>query len=56
MTEKRFIERTISMKWIKAKSGMTYLCPAVALDRIQHPTEAQLKTMCVDESQNPQNE
>jgi uncharacterized protein YlaI len=54
MTEQSVVERTVSLKWIKAKSGTTYLCPAVALDRIKNPTEEQLKTMCVDESQNPQ--
>ena len=56
MTEKMFIERTISLKWIRAASGTTYLCPVKALDQFKHPTEAQLKTMCVEESQNPQND
>lgn len=56
MAEKtvEIITRPISLKWVKAKSGTTYLCPVDALDRIKSPTEEQLKTMCVDESQNPQ--
>jgi hypothetical protein len=56
MAEKKYIERTINLKWIKAKSGTTYLCPVKALERVKDPTEAQLKTMCVEESQNPQND
>jgi hypothetical protein len=56
MAEKKKIERTISLKWIKAKSGTTYLCPTAALNRIKNPTEKELKTMCIDESKNPQND
>jgi len=56
MTEKKFIERTINLKWIRANSGTTYLCPVKALDHFKNPTEAQLKTMCIEESQNPQND
>ena len=50
------IKRELSLKWIKAKSGNTYLCPVAALDRIDNPSEDQLKMICVDESQNPQND
>lgn len=50
------IKREFSVKWIKAKSGSTYLCPVKALDRLKNPTEEQLKMICVDESKNPQNE
>jgi hypothetical protein len=49
-------KRTIGVKWIKADSGNTYLCPVDALDRLDNPNEDQLKLICVDESQNPQNE
>ena len=47
-------KRELSVKWIKAKSGNTYLCPVDALKRIKNPSEKDLKTICVDESQNPQ--
>ncbi len=49
-------KKEIGVKWIKAKSGVTYLCPVNALKRLSNPTEEQLKTICVDESANPQNE
>lgn len=50
------IKRELSLKWIKAKSGNTYLCPVAALGRINNPSEDQLKMICVDESKNPQND
>ena len=49
-------KRELSVKWIKGASGNTYLCPVSALDRFDNPTEEQLKTICVDESENPQND
>ena len=48
-------KKELSVKWIKAESGNTYLCPVSALDRIDNPTEGQLRTICVEESANPQN-
>lgn len=54
--ERDVISRRINLKWIKADSGTTYLCPVSALDRLADPTEEQLKTICVDESENPQND
>lgn len=50
------LRRELSVKWIKAKSGSTYLCPVDALKRLSNPTEDQLKLICVDESKNPQND
>ncbi len=47
-------KKELSVKWIKASSGSTYLCPIDALKKLGNPTEEQLKTICVDESQNPQ--
>jgi len=49
-------KKELSVKWIKAKSGLTYLCPVDALSKIKNPNEEQLKLICVNESQNPQNE
>jgi hypothetical protein len=49
-------KKQLSVKWIKATSGSTYLCPVDALDRFNNPTEEQLKMICVEESDNPQND
>ena len=46
----------IGVKWIRGESGQSYLCPADAFDRIENPTEDDLKKICVDESENPQND
>ena len=52
----REFKKELGVKWIKAKSGNTYLCPVDSLSKLESPTEDQLRTICVDESQNPQNE
>lgn len=49
-------KRELSVQWIKAESGTTYLCPVESLKRLDNPTEDQLKMICVDESQNPHND
>jgi hypothetical protein len=49
-------KRELSVKWIKADSGSTYLCPVNALDKLSNPTEDQLRMICVEESSNPQND
>jgi hypothetical protein len=49
-------KKQLSVKWVKGASGNTYLCPVDALNRLGNPTEEQLKTICVDESENPQND
>jgi len=49
-------KKELTVKWIKAESGNTYLCPVAALDRLANPTEDQLKMICVEESDNPQND
>ena len=50
------IKKELAVKWIKAESGNTYLCPVASLQRLEKPTEDQLKMICVDESTNPQND
>jgi hypothetical protein len=47
-------KKELSVKWIKAESGNTYLCPVDALKKLKSPSESDLKTICVDESENPQ--
>ncbi|MCU0693303.1 MAG: hypothetical protein MUF54_18085 [Polyangiaceae bacterium] len=49
-------KKEINVKWIKAKSGSTYLCPVDAISKLNNPSEEQLKLICVDESRNPQND
>mgnify|MGYP003574563520 FL=1 len=49
-------KKEIGVKWVKADSGTSYLCPAGSFARLTNPTEAELKKICVDESQNPQND
>jgi hypothetical protein len=49
-------KKQLNVKWVKGDSGRTYLCPVEALNRLDNPTEDQLKTICVDESENPHNQ
>jgi hypothetical protein len=49
-------KKEIGVKWVKAESGTSYLCPVKALQRLGAPNEADLKKVCVDESDNPQND
>jgi hypothetical protein len=44
------------VKWVKGASGRAYLCPVDACNRLDKPTEDQLKLICVDESDNPRND
>ena len=46
----------IGVRWVKTESGATYLCPVDALDRIENPSEKDLQMICVNESENPQND
>ena len=48
-------KRSLGVKWIKGASGRTYLCPVDAVNRLENPSEDHLKLICVDESENPQN-
>ena len=50
-------KKEIGVKWIKADSGTSYLCPLAAFERLDSPkpNEADLKKICLDESQNPEN-
>ena len=49
-------KRELGVKWVKAESGTSYLCPLAALERLDNPQEDDLKKICVDESENPQND
>ena len=49
-------KKELGVKWIKGESGTSYLCPLKSFERLQNPDEEDLKKICVDESQNPQND
>jgi hypothetical protein len=49
-------KRELGVKWVKCDSGSTYLCPVESLKRLENPSEEQLRMICVDESENPQND
>ena len=48
-------KKDLGVRWIKAESGTTYLCPTDVLDRIDAKSEYDLRMVCVEESSNPQN-
>jgi hypothetical protein len=54
--ESKEFKKELSVQWIKADSGNTYLCPTASLSRLKGRSEEELKTICVDESTNPQND
>lgn len=55
-TQANVQKKELAVKWIKAESGNTYLCPVAVLNRLNNPNEDQLKMICIDESKNPQND
>ena len=47
----------VGLKWIKASdSDFTYLCPTDQLESLRDTSDEELRKICVDESQNPQND
>jgi len=48
-------KQDLGYKWVKASSGTTYLCPVKDLSKMDSPSEEQLRSICVDESLDPQN-
>lgn len=56
MDDLREFKKELGVQWVKGRSGTTYLCPVASLKRLAKPTEEDLKKICVDESDNPQNE
>jgi len=46
----------IGIKWIKSNSGRTYLCPVDAADKLRNASDDDLRNLCQDESENPQND
>jgi hypothetical protein len=60
MQEDTMIEETrirkinLGTNWVKAESGNTYLCPAG--EDFRNMSEDELRSRCVIESHNPQND
>ncbi len=50
----RPFKQMLAVKWVRAQSGNTYLCPVDAISRIEQPTEEDYKRLCLNESDNPQ--
>ena len=48
-------KKDLGYKWVKATSGNTYLCPVDSLKEMSNPSEDDLRSICVDESMDPQN-
>jgi len=45
------------IEWIKSReTGRTYLCPTGAIANKSSASEEELRTSCLDESENPQND
>lgn len=57
MTEYQERKAGLSYSWIKSReSGRSYLCPAGSVKDGAHASEEELRKLCVDESENPQND
>ena len=56
MSDLKEFKKEIGVKWVRAESGTSYLCPVTAYAKLQNPREEDLKKICVDESNNPQND
>jgi len=50
----KHFKRRLAIKWIRSKSGQTYLCPVDAISKFENPTEEDLQRLCVVESDSPQ--
>jgi hypothetical protein len=47
-------EPSSGVKWIRASSGSTYLCPIAIVDCIDALTESDLKEICAEQSMSPE--
>ena len=55
VNENNSYKARLGVRWFRAKSGNTYLCPIDAFDGIENLSEDQLERMCVNESHDPHN-
>jgi hypothetical protein len=50
-------KKNLGYEWIKSEvSGTSYLCPVGSIKDKKAATDEELKSVCVDESTNPQND
>jgi hypothetical protein len=48
---------SVGVKWVKANdSDSTYLCKSSDLKNLREMSDAELRSICLDESHNPQND
>ena len=46
----------LGFRWIRSQSGTTYLCPASQYSELRNASDKELRSTCIDESMNPQND
>lgn len=55
--ESKARKSSVGVKWIKADdSDTTYLCNTSDLSNLRERSDIELRKICLDESQNPQND
>ena len=55
--EIRATKSNLGYSWVQsASSGATYLCPAGSAGSLRSASDEELRRVCVDESNNPQND
>ena len=52
--ETKEFKSSIGVRWVKSESGNTYLCPSSS--KVDSSDESSLRSHCLDESENPQND
>ena len=55
--ETRHRKANLGYSWVKsAGTGATFLCPTRDIANLRTASESELRSVCVDESNNPQND
>ena len=54
--ESRAYKKDLGVRWVRGESGTTYLCTVSTIKDFRYLGESDLRSTCVDESANPQNE
>ena len=49
-------KKNLGRRWVKARSGNTYVCPVDFAKNFPDASEEELRRYCVEESLNPQND
>jgi len=46
----------LGYRWIRSQGGTTYLCPSSRYAELHDASDEVLRSTCIDESKNPQND